>query len=393
MSKNVLFVAPCLTTSGYGVHSRQIAKYLIEKHKKGKIKLTIKAVPWGQTPWILDENSHDGLIGDIMRCTGDITTKPDVTIQNVLPNEWQPLGNINIGITAGIETDLCNPKWIEHVNSMSHVIVPSKFTKKVFTDTAALNGSTPLTTKIHVVNESYNEYIDKTNKGLDLDIKTPFNFLIFGQITAKTVASDRKNTFNTLKWLFEEFKDDDDVGIVLKTNSGRQTIIDKKVTTNMMKQLISEVRKTEFPKLHILHGPMSDKDVAMLYKDKSIKALVTATRGEGYGLPILEAAASGLPVIATDWSGHLDFMRSGKYIKLDYALQNIPNERVDNNLFMQGAKWAEVKEDDFKKKVRKFKNSSKLPQQWANDLSEVLKEKFSFDEISQEYDKLLGDML
>ena len=327
-----------------------------------------------------------------MRLTGDVTVRPDITIQNILPNEWKPIGKVNIGVTAGVETDHCNPKWIDNINAMSHVIVPSQFTKKVFVDTALKNAK-QLNTEISVVSESYNECIDNTTKGLEFDIKTKFNFLVFGQITAKTVTGDRKNTFNTLKWLCEEFKDDEDVGIILKTNSGRQTIIDKLVTTNMMKQLMSEVRHSEFPKLHVLHGPMTDKEIAMLYKHESIKALITATRGEGFGLPILEAAASGLPVIATDWSGHLDFMRLGKYIKLDYTLENVSNDRIDGQIFVPGVKWAEVKEDDFKKKVRKFRTSSKLPKQWANDLSTTLKEKFSFDAISKQYDSVLGDIL
>jgi len=217
--------------------------------------------------------------------------------------------------------------------------------------------------------------------------------LVFGQITARSVTADRKNTFNTIKWLCDEFKDDSDVGIIIKTNSGRQSLIDKLVTSSIINKLLKEIRKSQFPKVHLLHGPMSDKHVAMLYKEQSIKGLISATRGEGFGLPILEAATSGLPVIATSWSGHLDFMELGKYIKLDYELRDVTNQRIDNKLFIKGSQWAEVKESDFKKKVRKFKENSKLPKEWAAELSKKLIEKFSFDSVSKQYDEVLNKYL
>lgn len=392
MTKNVLFIAPCLTTSGYGVHSRQIAKYLINKHNSGKINLAIKPVPWGTTPWLLDANMLDGFVGQIMDLTNGPSKQPDLTIQNILPNEWRPVGKQNIGITAGVETNICNPQWLDCINAMSHVIVPSEFTKNVFLKTSQ-QLSKELTTEINVVPESYNEFIPTTKNKLTLELGTNFNFLIFGQLTAKSVLADRKNTFNTVKWLCEAFKDDKDVGIIIKTNSGRQTKIDKLITRRVIDQLLKEVRKSEFPKVHLVHGPMSDEHVAMLYKEKTIKALVTATRGEGYGLPILEAAASGLPVIATNWSGHLDFMKLGKFIKLDYDLKNVTKQRVDNKIFMENSKWAEVKEDDFKKKVIKFKKSSSIPKQWANELSAKLIDKLSIDEVSKKYDEILGKFL
>ena len=392
MKKNILFVAPCLTTSGYGVHSRQIAKYLINRYKNGDFNLVIKTVPWGNTPWLLDRDAQNGFIGEIMDLTSDVNAMADISIQNILPNEWKNEAKLNIGITAGVETDICNPSWIDNVNRMSHVVVPSTFTKNVFLNTSE-RFNKKLTTEIDVIHESYNEYIGKTNGKLEFKIDTDFNFLVFGQITARSVAGDRKNTFNTIKWLCDEFKDDKDVGIIIKTNSGRQSLIDKLVTSNLIDKLLKEIRPSGFPKVHLLHGPMSDEHVAMLYKEKSIKALVSATRGEGYGLPILEAATSGLPVIATDWSGHLDFMRLGKYIKLDYQLKDVTQEKIDDKIFMKGSKWAEVNESDFRKKVRKFKEKSSTPKQWAKELSSKLVDDFSFESISKQYDELLNKFL
>ena len=88
--------------------------------------------------------------------------------------------------------------------------------------------------------------------------------------------------------------------------------------------------------VYLLHGAMSDDEIAGLYRNDKIKALVAPTRGEGYGLPLLEAAASGLPVMATNWSGHKDFLNTGKWINFDYRLQDVAKQKIDNNIFAAG---------------------------------------------------------
>jgi glycosyltransferase involved in cell wall biosynthesis len=138
---------------------------------------------------------------------------------------------------------------------------------------------------------------------------------------------------------------------------------------------------------------MSEEEVCSLYKHPQIKAFVAATRGEGYGLPILEAAASGLPVIATNWSGHLDFLSKGKFIPLEYSLENVHPTRVDNRIFMKDSKWAFPKEDDFKKKVVKLKNGYKVPKDWALSLKDKLLAEYSFEEICKKYDEVLGNVI
>jgi glycosyltransferase involved in cell wall biosynthesis len=147
--------------------------------------------------------------------------------------------------------------------------------------------------------------------------------------------NDRKNIFYTLKWLCESFQDNPNVGIVIKTNAGRNSKFDKKHVVQILTNLISSIRKGPYPKIHLLHGYMSSQQVVDLYKDPTIKALVTLTRGEGYGLPILEAAACDLPIIAPAWSGYMDFMSLGKFIKVNYVLNKIHESRVDNQLFMK----------------------------------------------------------
>lgn len=386
--KRVVLRAPVLTQSGYGVHSRQVARWLLQQPN---IDVRFHALHWGTTPWLLNGDSHNGLIGEIMKRTVDEKYRADVSFQLQLPNEWNTsIAQYNVGMTAGVETDTCNKSWINNVNSVQHLVVPSTHTLKTF-----LN-SGHVTTRTSVIPESYVDDIKKPAHELPQlkSFSTDFNFLLFGQITGNNHLNDRKNTFNTIKWLCETFKDDKNVGIVIKTNAGRNTKLDRNNVTEMLRNLINEVRRgSKYPLIHLLHGDMNDSEVAALYKHPQIKALVAISRGEGYGLPILEAAASGLPVIATNWSGHIDFLSKGRFIQVDYTLDEIHKSRVDDAIFIKGSKWANPIEDDFKRKVAKFRSSSSIPREWANDLSSKLLSEYSFESISKQYDEVLGYVL
>ena len=388
--KTVILRGPVLTESGYGVHARQIARWLFDlADRTGNIDVVTEPLPWGATPWLVDVYSHDGLVGRLIQAAGK-REKYDVSLQLQLPNEWNPfLADFNVGITAGVEGDVCNPAWISAINRMDLLIVPSEFVKGVFTNTGEVK------TKVVVIPEAFIDAVATPElPELDLELKTDFNFLLFGQITGNNPENDRKNIFYAVKWLCEQFKDSPDVGIVIKTNTGRQTVVDRMRTTNMLAQLTMEIKKgAEFPKFYLLHGDMSDNEVASLYRHPKIKALVAPTRGEGFGLPILEAAASGLPVIATGWSAQTEFLGKGKYVKLDYRLEQIHQSRVDNQIWMENAKWANVKEEDFKHRVKKFVESPQMPQQWAKDLAVTLKKEYSYEAVAAQYTEALKEVL
>jgi len=389
LKKRVLIRAPLLTISGYGVHARQIFEWAISR---SDFDVYVQPLQWGVTPWLINPDSKDGIVGEIMKRVVDPAkeSKFDITFQVQLPNEWDPnLGKFNVGITAAVETDICHKDWIHACNRMDAIIVPSTHTKNVL-----LNSGETLNKPLFVVPEAFHSSIsqqDVTN--IDLDFTTDFNFLVFGQITGNNPENDRKNLFYTIKWICEEFKNDKNVGLVIKTNSGRATKIDKAMTTRLIRNLLTEIRgKSVFPKTYLLHGNMSENEVAGLYRNNKIKALVSLTRGEGFGLPLLEAAASGLPVIATAWSGHTDFLNHGKYVSIDPKLTPVHKSRIDGKIFIQGSKWAEVSESEVKQKLRKFYEKPSMPQQWANELSTVIKQKYSIEAIKTHLDSVLSEL-
>ena len=376
-----------LTSSGYGVHSRQVFKWLIGH---SDFNVTTECVNWGTTSWIINPEFEGGLVEEIMKRSSEKKEeKSDISFQIQLPDEWDTsIAKFNVGITAAVETDKCNPDWIKHVNKMDLVIVPSSHVKRT------LINSGDVTTTIEVVPESYHESITSSNLAdLNLSLETKFNFLILGQFTSGNQLDDRKNILNTIKWICEVFKNDSDVGIILKSNHGKNTQIDRKLTRSYITEALNSMRESSFPKVHILHGHMTEKELASLYRDETVKCLVSLTRGEGYGLPILEAAASDLPIIATNWSGHLDFLSHGKFIPVTFKLEQISKSRVDNRIFIEGTRWAEPLENNFKKKIKKFRHNYETPAVWAQDLGKKVREIYSQDSICKIYDDILNKHL
>jgi len=387
LMKKVVIRAPLLSISGYGEHSRQVYKFLAGRDN---LELKTQIVQWGNTAWAIDRDEFNGLVGKVMDQSSNDPNGFDVSFQVQLPDEWDSsLASFNVGITAGVETDICNPAWIESINKMNLVIVPSNHVKETFLRTGNL------TTEVVVIGEWYQEEIDKTPLDAILNLKfdTSFNFLIVSQLTAVDDGGDRKNILNTIKWFCETFQNDKDVGLILKTNLGRGTKIDRTNVYSIVNACIRSFRKGPYPKIHVIHGNMTDHEISSIYRHPSVKCLISLTRGEGFGLPILDAATSELPVITTNWSGHLDFMKLGKFVGIDYDLVKIPDNKIDNRIFVQDSRWSNPKEEDFKKRLAKFRSSHIVPKQWAVELSKACREKFSRNNIEKMYETALSDIL
>jgi glycosyltransferase involved in cell wall biosynthesis len=387
VKKKVILRAPFLSRSGYGEHSRQIARFLLEHPN---VDLSAQVTPWGNTPWRLDKDADDGLIGKLISRTGyDRNQKFDVSFQVQLPNEWDfNLAETNVGVTAGVETDVCNVDWVRnYCNRMDQIIVPSKHVENT------LHKTHQVSVPIHIVPECYFPELTEQPNDLDLGLETDFNFLTVGMITGTDSNKDRKNLFNLVKWFSETFRANKRVGLIIKASQGRDTSIDRIATAKMLQSVLKEIKHAQYPKIHLLHGDMDRKAMRDLYKHPKVKAFVSCTRGEGFGLPFLEAAVAGLPIIATNWSAHVEFLNLGFWIKINHQLREVHPSKVDGKIFVEGAKWAEADESDFKSKIGKFFDSNVVPRKKASELSKILAETHSWESVRQKYEECTRELL
>ena len=392
-----------LSISGYGYHSRQIFDYFFNQNNTN---VSCAILPWGNTSWFVNNTAEDGLIGNIIDTAVDINAisrnEYDLAIHIQLPNEWNTVfAKKNIGVSAYVETDICSKKWVDKTLSMDLVVVPSNFTKDVILNSSSDDKQRELLDKkINVVAEYYHVNFDKEEKSeclklnrLFANIKTEFNYLTVGQLTSESENCDRKNLIETLRYFCNHFKNNKDVGLILKTSIGRSTTHDKNKTKDIFSNIVKQIKgDSEYPKVYIMHGDLSIDELYTLYSHDKVNCYLTLTKGEGYGLPLLESARCGLPIIATNWSGHLDFL-SKDFLEVDYDLISIPDEKIDNNIFVINSKWAKVKKSSVTKQLEySCKNYNKI-KETSKELSKKIVENFCKKEVCKKYDKIFKEYI
>jgi hypothetical protein len=318
MSKPTLVVScPIDTYSGYGARARDFVQSIIDLNK---YDVKILSQRWGNTRFGYLADHNNTSLGS--RIIQNLTQQPDIWIQITVPNEFQKVGKYNIGVTAGIETTLCDASWIQGCNNMDLVLVSSEHAKKVFEEskfnmqdnrTGQVTGHIELQTKMEVLFEGGDttKYFPTVSK-LDLStIEDNWCYLVIGHWLPGEVGEDRKNISYTIKAFLETFKNKPAKkrpALILKVQAGsgtsimdRETVLDK----------IDAIRKTvkgDLPNIYLLHGEMTDAEVNELYNNPKVKAMVSLTKGEGFGRPLLEFSLVNKPIIASAWSGHVDFL-------------------------------------------------------------------------------------
>lgn len=401
--RKLFFRGPVLTCSGYGVHARQVLHNLI---KLGQFEISVEPIIWGNTPFLNDDIELSSQIEEMSKRFEEEKQAGfkdyDVSVQVTIPNEFQKYAKFNVGVTAGIEVDRASPEWIIKCNEMDAVIVPSRHSAESICNVGYRSSETSQELRFEktmaVIPEGFDPSVFNTLplEKEEFQFDTKFNFLFVGLGLDRPMFEDRKNISGLIKYFCEKFAGDRDVGLVLKVSIVGNSEMDRLETINRINEIKASTNCGQYPKIHLVHGRLSDASMAALYKCSSIKAMVSITHGEGYGLPLLEAAACGLPVIATNWSGHLDFLtieNKKKFIPIEFTAREIPNSMVWKGVMEQGSKWAEANGEDLKHKLKKFQLSSDVPRKWAQELAEHLSKNLSPEKIFQGYNDLFSKIV
>ena len=351
-TQTLVFQGPVFTRSGYGDHSRDLLKSL-----KMMDKYDIKIIPlrWGNTPQNQVNGADEFGRWMLERVITQITEKPDVFMQISVANEFQPLGHYNIGITAGVETTIIPKDFIDGVNKMDLTLVPSKFTKDVLVgtvyqhkdkNTGQIVGESKTTKPVEVLFEGVDiEVFLNPNKDLDVlsEVHTEFNFLTVGHWLKGNIGQDRKDigmVIKTFATVFQTVPKAKQPGLIVKTSSAGFSVIDRE----NMRERIEEITKTfgeTCPPIYLIHGDMSETEMAALYHHPKVKAMVSFTKGEGYGRPLAEFTLTGKPILVSGWSGHVDFLPVENTVFLDGSLTQVDESAADT-FILKEAQWFTV---------------------------------------------------
>jgi len=397
MKKKILVRGPALSQTGYGEQCRFALRAL--RSREDLFDIYLMNIPWGGSNWIFEDNDErkwiDSLISKAQPLLVQQQANPkvalfDISLQVTIPNELQKMAPQNILYTAGIETDKACAAWVGKCHEFADkILVISEHAKAGLQVPVRAKDQTgneilfTLEKPIEVVHYPVKK-VEAVN--LPLDLETDFNFLAMSQF------GPRKNFKNTITWFVEEFHDDPNVGLVVKLFGKGNSKIDREWSENQLKAFLENTPDRKC-KIYLLHGYLNEKELHSLYVHPKIKALINFGHGEGFGLPLFEAAYSGLPVITHDFGGQKDFLYAPKkdkktkkkkmrahFSKILYDLKPVQQEAVWQGVIEPDMNWAWPNPTSCKLAMREAVKNYGMLQGEAKRLKEWLEEEFEENE-------------
>ena len=401
MSKPTFIIScPFDTHSGYGARSRDIVKAIIELDK-----YDVKLLPqrWGNTSWgFCKKNKEWEFLLSYIAPPDWNKSKPDIWMQITIPSEFQPMGKYNIGCTAGIETTACKAEWIEGLNRMDMNWVSSNHSKKTFQamlytkanqQTGETLGEIKSIKPMHVIFEGANLDVYsplKDKNSIDLsNVREGFNYLFVGHWMQGELGHDRKNVGYMLKAFFETFKNKKrKPGLILKASIGVDSYIGRDEILKRIKKIRKSVNSKDLPNVYLLSGELSDHEMNELYRHSKVKAMVSFTKGEGYGRPLLEFSLTGKPILASGWSGQVDFLNKNFVTLLNGDLEPV-HKSAANQWIIPESQWFKVNDMSVGNALLDTFNNYKTFKLKSSHQGKYSKSNFSFEKMKE----LVGNVL
>lgn len=354
----VLVTAPIETRSGYGNHSRDICQALIETDK---YDVRIQSVRWGSTPptALEKDNPIHQEINRRIITQQKLERQPDLHFHIVIPNEFQPIAKVNVGITAGIEHTIPPGTWVDGCNRMDMTIFTSEFSRNSFknvvfdkldNNTKKVVGQLKLEKPTEVLFEGADTNIYKETKEISDNLKKQFSrikedfcFLFTGHWLSGNLGEDRKDIGMMLKVFYTMFKNQKNVpALILKTSGAGFSIIDRNEMMKRINAIKDSMSPHKLPNVYLLHGDLTDEEMNQMYNHPKVKAHLSFTHGEGFGRPLLEASFSGKPIIAPVSTGQADFLTKDYTVELPHAMTKVPAGAFPKEYHNPEALWSTV---------------------------------------------------
>jgi glycosyltransferase involved in cell wall biosynthesis len=403
MNKPLLvFQAPIATRSGYGDHSRDLLKSLFDMDK-----FEIKIIPtrWGNTPQNqIDQTTEFGQ-KVLKNISTQIERQPDVFVQVSVANEFRNIGKFNIGITAGTETNIAPKEFIDGCNLMDLILVPSKFTKEVLEATAytevdkrtnqkvrELKLQTPVEVLFEGVDTNiFNGKINlRESNDILKNVTTDFNYLFVGHWLSGDLGHDRKDVgmlIKTFCTVFKNFSKDKQPGLILKTSTAGFSVGERESLVEKINSITDEFGD-KCPPIYFVFGDLFENELNELYNDSKVKALVSFTKGEGYGRPLAEFATTGKPIIVSKWSGHTDFLPEENTVYLNGELKEVHPSSV-NQFLIAESKWFNVDYTNAAQKLLEVHKNYDTYLSKSKGLSDNINNNFSLNRMTEKFKDII----
>jgi hypothetical protein len=397
-----MFIVSCPidTYSGYGARARDFVKALIKLDK-----YDVKVLPqrWGNTPWgfIEDHPEWQFLKPHLLPMGNQLPKQPEIWCQITVPNEFQPVGKYNIGLTAGIETTGCHPSWMEGCNRMDLVLTSSTHSAEVFKqikfeqrdrNTNQVMAQYGLQKPIEVLIEGVDteKYCSKKSNFDLSQIKEEFAYLFVGHWMQGNLGHDRKNVGLLIKLFFEAFKNKKNTpALILKTTCVGASYMDRDEILKRVDMIRKSVDARSTPNIYLIHGELTDEEMNELYNHSKVKAMVSLTKGEGFGRPLLEFSLTKKPIIASNWSGHKDFLSEEFTTLIPGELHNLDDSSVVQDMLMKEFQWFGVDNGVAFISLRDVFTNYKDYKEKANRQAFRSKTNFSFEKMVEQLDGYL----
>ena len=406
MNKPVLvFQAPVGTRSGYGERARDLVRSLIALDK---FDIKIVSTRWGNTPMNALTSNDEDIISRLL--TQQLSQQPEIFMQVTVPNEFQPLGKFNIGVTAGIETNTCDPSWIEGCNRMNLILASSEHAKTVFKNSVFEKrdqktnqnlGTLQIEKPVEVLFEGIR--LDKFKKEyckqpavetLFQNIKEDFCFLFVGHWLPGQMGEDRKNVGALVKTFLEAFKNKTNApALILKTSGGTVSVPDRIELTKRINAIKRSMDTKVLPTVYLAYGDFTDEEMSDLYNHSKVKAHVSLTKGEGFGRPLLEAAVTGKPIIAPNWSGHIDFLTPETSVLLSGQLTKVHKSAAWKGVLNEESEWFTVDYGQAVSYMKDVVKNYKLYLEKSRKTYHHIKTNFSFESMTEKLGTILNSRI
>jgi hypothetical protein len=286
---------------------------------------------------------------------------------------------------------------------MDLILVPSELTKRVLATTVYQHknqqtgdvvGETQMTTPIEVLFEGVDidVFLPKEKETNDIlaNVKEDFNFLVVGHWLRGDLGQDRKDigmAIKTFATVFQYLPKDKRPGLIVKTSHAGFSVIDREATREKIERVVQSFGD-KCPSIYLVHGDLEETNMASLYHHPKVKAMVSFTKGEGYGRPLAEFTLTGKPIVASGWSGQVDFLPKEYSVLLEGELTPV-HESAADDFIMKEAQWFTVNYNMAANKLYDIYNNYDIYVKQSAGLKQNTLNKFTLDKMHESFTQIM----